>query len=194
MSDETFYHHVSEGRNDFANWIEGCFTGDERVFGSMIHGLDRHAMKHLFNRYMQTPSPASLSFSPSVSVPVSAPSAPALQQEERSTHSSLVADELAFTNAPSNPSAASSTAPPHFDDKGPALVELHPALQRSDALVQSVLDALTAAELEASRDIGSARESFIAVRTRVWNELTDAEREHVLPRLREVYEKLRSRT
>jgi hypothetical protein len=199
MSDETFSHHVSEGRNDFANWIEGCFSGDERVFGSMIHGLDRHAMKHLFNRYAQAPAhtPASIASIPSSvphSVSISVSSSPHLQ-ENASVPSFLAADEPAFTNAPSSqPAFLATAAQPHFDEKGPALVDIHPALQRSgDAPVQGVLDALNAAELEASKDIGSARESFIAVRTRVWNELTDAQREHVLPRVREVYEKLRSR-
>ncbi len=57
MSDETFSHHVSYARNDFANWIDGCFTGDTRLVGALLTGLDRQAMIRLFLRLHRPNAP-----------------------------------------------------------------------------------------------------------------------------------------
>lgn len=41
MSETTFDHHVSQDRNDFANWGEACFTGESQSIGSQFHGKTR---------------------------------------------------------------------------------------------------------------------------------------------------------
>jgi hypothetical protein len=59
--------------------------------------------------------------------------------------------------------------------------------------VQKVLDAIHAIREQANTNPHQAREAFIEVRTHIWQELTEDERRHVLPKLREVYDILKTR-
>ena len=42
MSDEVFFHHTGEGRNDFSNWIYECI-GDVRLADGIID-LDKYSV------------------------------------------------------------------------------------------------------------------------------------------------------
>ena len=41
MSNEAFFHHTGEGRNDFSNWIRDCL-GDEKLADELA-GLDKES-------------------------------------------------------------------------------------------------------------------------------------------------------
>lgn len=160
MDEATFTHHVSAERNDFANWIEGCFSERTKALGEELRGVPRDTMIKRI----------------------------------------LIATTPAFGHT-GEPAVVHRAAPPqeHYDDKHvPAQTwtpPVAPAPAPNDGMtdrVREILDSIKAARLEASADIGAARERFIAARTRVWQELTDEERAHVLPVLRDAYEYLRT--
>ena len=66
-----------------------------------------------------------------------------------------------------------------------------PLEQTSDQRIHNIVDAIQTVEHQLSVDRVGARDSFIQLRTRIWQELNDSERKQVLPQLRAVYEKLR---
>jgi hypothetical protein len=175
MHEDTFNHHVRGTENDFANWIEGCFTGDEKLVGTLVRGLDRDALIRLFVR-LQTVQ--------------------AQQVHARHAHTHEVHEQAVFHNQHDDKTSAPVAhewVKPSYSLSN-AVVSPHAQEEREHSqAVREVLDGLAAAELQAKADIGAAREAFIQLRTRVWTELTDAERERVLGRMRDVYENLRAR-
>jgi hypothetical protein len=154
MDETTFHHHVTPDRNDFANWIEGCFDQGVKYVGKLLRGKSRQQMAQFFTSAQ----------------PVQRPVAP--------------------QPAPVQPVVIPKPTPiprPTFTPLPPSPLAVTPAER-----MQSIRDALVITERQLATDRTAARDSFIAVRTRIWQELEEEERKQVLPQLRELYEKIRS--
>lgn len=171
MNTETFTHHAQSGRNDFASWIEGCFSGAEQAFAERLRGEDREGMVRAFLHAKGMPERAETAHKEPVvvEIPVDEP-----------------ARETIIETAPETPVQ-------HHEEKAP-LHDFKPLPEhrepRSD-IVKQIVNGLNDAHANAKKDLAAAREQFIALRTRVFSELTDDERSQVLPTLRHTYEYLR---
>jgi len=124
MSEDTFKHHVNTEKNDFSNWIDGCFTKDKEAAGA-LRDKGREEMLRYFLALASRPEPL--------------PTSPIEQELEH-----------------------------RADETIRLLDELH-GLDRIEA-----------------------REQFIKIRNKLWQEFTPEERTKVLPKLKELYEALRS--
>jgi hypothetical protein len=154
MDDYTFHHHANDQKNDFASWIEGCFTGEAKRIAGMLHGKTRQEMIRLLSQ---------------------------LQKEEK------------------QPIQHQFTEPVQHEPVHPTVPIVHhtplpesPLHMTPEKRVKKVVDAIHAIQEQAATNPHEAREAFIEVRTHIWQELTEDERRHVLPKLREVYDILKT--
>jgi len=177
MSDETFNHHVSAEHNDFAAWAEGCFSGAEQAFAHKLRGQNREGMLRAFLEAKGMPA----------HVEPTAVHAPAPEEHKQEpVHEQTPVQEQAPVHEP-------EAQPVHHDEKQPAPMDVRPteAHEFRHDLVKRLIEDLTAAHAAAKTDLAAAREHFIAIRTRVFSELSEAERAKVLPTLRHTYDYLR---
>lgn len=195
MSDEAFNHHVSPDHNDFAAWTQGCFNAEEQAFAQQLRGQDREGMLRAFMTVKGMPSIASelVHQSETVFIPVEEPARESEQQPQ------FIIEEtqapLSHEHQPVHEQAQEQHEQPqalHHDEKVPLHPDVRvPHREPRQELIKQALEGLATAHATAKNDLATAREKFITVRTMVFAVLTDDERLHVLPKLRETYDHLR---
>ncbi len=172
MNESTFSHHVHDGENHFADWITHCFPVSLSGIGGKIRTASRSEMIAILNAELPR------SVQPRHHTPTHVP------YEEH------VVPQLHPVELP--PQVVHITTPSRVEAITIPTQPLAAVPFEGHQTVESLLlDELHSIELLATHDLTKAKERFILVRTRVWQDLSDDERRAVLPKLRSVYETLR---